>query len=131
MGHHRQASESTSAPPTVRTGHHSSICFASCFGVGGTDIAHEGINLPASPFPSPSSWLRSKANELSESHGKCRNLVSRFGRRRHYSADFKYDALSYALNFDEGADDDSPVSSAEELRYRGFSSRLPASPKSN
>ncbi|KAA8525531.1 hypothetical protein F0562_007386 [Nyssa sinensis] len=74
---------------------------------------------------SPSTWLRSRAHELPEIKGKCRNLISRMGRHRRNSADFSYDPLSYALNFDDGAadddrDDGSPV--------RNFSRRLPRSP---
>ncbi|KAL2471874.1 Uncharacterized protein Adt_40010 [Abeliophyllum distichum] len=53
------------------------------------------------PKKSPSSWIRSKANELPEIKHKCRNFMSRMGRhRRHSSADFSYDPLSYSLNFD-------------------------------
>lgn len=43
--------------------------------------------------------------------------------------DFKYDPLSYSLNFDEGPDNDDYDASNEMYnRYRSFSSRLPASP---
>ncbi|GAV73896.1 hypothetical protein CFOL_v3_17379 [Cephalotus follicularis] len=68
---------------------------------------------------------------------KCKNFISRicggggggggggFGRHsRRHSADFKYDALSYALNFDEGDNDDH----FDECPFRSFSSRLPPSP---
>ncbi|KAJ1382377.1 hypothetical protein SESBI_44293 [Sesbania bispinosa] len=51
-------------------------------------------------------------------------ISSRIGRhRRRYSADFHYDALSYALNFEDDASDERPV---DDLR--SFSARLPASP---
>ncbi|XP_020268194.1 uncharacterized protein LOC109843649 [Asparagus officinalis] len=46
---------------------------------------------------------------------------------RSRSADFRYDPLSYALNFDEGNGDDLEFAD-EEFRCRNFSSRLPASP---
>lgn len=43
--------------------------------------------------------------------------------------DFKYDPLSYSLNFDEGLDnDDYDASNVMYNRYRSFSSRLPVSP---
>jgi hypothetical protein len=45
-------------------------------------------------------------------------------RRRAAVGDFRYDSLSYALNFDEGEDDDAAVG----FRYRNFNSRLPPSP---
>ncbi|PKA50700.1 hypothetical protein AXF42_Ash021229 [Apostasia shenzhenica] len=126
MDHRRQESDSPSAPLPVITRQTSPNCFASCFGGGAGDG-----NSPASPFRSPTSWFRSKANELPEIRGKCRSFISHIGRRRHHSADFRYDPLSYALNFDDGASDDSPASSADDLRHRGFSARLPASPPSS
>jgi hypothetical protein len=46
-------------------------------------------------------------------------------RRRAAVEDFRYDSLSYALNFDEGEDDDA---AAAGFRYRNFNSRLPPSP---
>lgn len=59
---------------------------------------------------------------------KCKNLMSRIGarnghRRNYHSADFRYDALSYALNFDEGLDEN-----LDELPLKGFNARLPATP---
>ncbi|KAL6985218.1 hypothetical protein U1Q18_018596 [Sarracenia purpurea var. burkii] len=70
-----------------------------------------------SPILSPSSWFRPKGQDQQhqENKSKYRSLMPRMGRRRH-SADFSYDPLSYALNFDEGSSDDD------------FSSRLPVSP---
>ncbi|KAK1323462.1 hypothetical protein QJS10_CPA02g01195 [Acorus calamus] len=82
---------------------------------------------------SSSAWIRSRAQELPELRDKCRNLISRIGRGRSTAVgrtgggDFRYDPLSYALNFDEGDDDDDSLA-ADEFRYRNFSSRLPASP---
>ncbi|KAM2747576.1 hypothetical protein EV2_026715 [Malus domestica] len=69
--------------------------------------------------------------EFAELKDKCRNWIGRMhgrgnghGRagRRHHSADFKYDALSYALNFDH------EESNLEDDPLLGFSSRLPHSP---
>ena len=77
---------------------------------------------------------------------KCKNLMSRIGagggrHRRRHSADFKYDPLSYALNFDEGENDDGygygygngngdgvPSRDSVDVPLRNFASRLPASP---
>lgn len=45
------------------------------------------------------------------------------------AGEFRYDALSYALNFDEGEDDGAACADpAAAFRYRNFSSRLPPSP---
>ncbi|KAK2646691.1 hypothetical protein Ddye_021886 [Dipteronia dyeriana] len=44
--------------------------------------------------------------------------------RRHSYTDFSYNAMSYALNFDEGGDD----KDSEESPLRNFTSRLPRSP---
>ncbi|CAL5041711.1 unnamed protein product [Urochloa decumbens] len=53
----------------------------------------------------------------------------RWRRRGAAAGEFRYDALSYALNFDEGDDGgacaDDP---AAAFRYRNFSARLPPSP---
>ncbi|KAI3467981.1 hypothetical protein Pfo_024644 [Paulownia fortunei] len=64
-------------------------------------------------------------NDLPEIKGKCRNFISRMARhRRHSSAEFSYDPLSYALNFD----DDAPSSSDEFRPIKYFPARLPVSP---
>ena len=71
----------------------------------------------------PSMWLKSRVQELPEIGDKCRHLINRIGRhhRRHSSsADFRYDPLSYALNFDD--------SHLYEAPLRNFSARVPASP---
>ncbi|KAG8639399.1 uncharacterized protein LOC110600515 [Manihot esculenta] len=102
---------------------------------------------PSVPDASQSSKLlrTTSAGIKSRAHDKCKNFISRIGRngqaqpqeaqghgygrghrRRHsVSADFRYDAMSYALNFDEG-NDESPEN---DFRLRSFSSRLPQSPK--
>ncbi|CAL5053994.1 unnamed protein product [Urochloa decumbens] len=53
----------------------------------------------------------------------------RWRRRGAAAGEFRYDALSYALNFDEGEDGgacaDDP---AAAFRYRNFNARLPPSP---
>ncbi|KAI8570539.1 hypothetical protein RHMOL_Rhmol01G0042200 [Rhododendron molle] len=63
---------------------------------------------------------------------KCRDLINRIGRhlqRRHCSmADFKYDPLSYALNFDEGDFNEDYERLAEAAPRRKFSARVSALP---
>ncbi|KAL0907152.1 hypothetical protein M5K25_025699 [Dendrobium thyrsiflorum] len=127
MAHLREEPDSPSAPLPLRTRHHhsssassSSSCFSSCFGRSATvyDDTPSSVTLSRSP----SSWFRSKASE----HIKCPNFISNIGKRRHHSADFKYDPLSYALNFDEGSSEDTHTT--DDIRYRGFTARLPASP---
>ncbi|PIN23137.1 hypothetical protein CDL12_04138 [Handroanthus impetiginosus] len=91
-------------------------------------------NSSHSPIPhpsprlisSPSAWIKSKTNDLPEIKGKCRNFISRMARhRRHASADFSYDPLSYALNFD----DDAASSSDQDFQaMNNFTARLPVSP---
>ncbi|GFZ08326.1 hypothetical protein Acr_20g0001340 [Actinidia rufa] len=81
-----------------------------------------------SPIVSPSSWFQSKGGDFPETKGKCRrsNFISKIGgrhARRHHSADFSYDPLSYALNFDEGGQ-----GASENVHIEKFSARLPVSP---
>ena len=52
---------------------------------------------------------------------------ARWRRREATTGEFRYDPLSYALNFDEGSDENGDE--AETSRRRNFSSRLPPSPK--
>lgn len=78
---------------------------------------------------SSAAWVRSKANEIPELKDKCRSLVSRIGRSRRHSGDFRYDPLSYARNFDEGPDfDEEEEVSPSDLQFRSFSARLPPTP---
>ncbi|KAK7265150.1 hypothetical protein RJT34_32766 [Clitoria ternatea] len=95
----------------------SSLCFSCCF-------PHHRVrpklvrsaSLHTKSRPSDFSFLQLK--------DKCCNFISRIGRhRRHHSADFHYDALSYALNFEEDAGDERSVHD-----LRSFSARLPPSP---
>ncbi|PIA49951.1 hypothetical protein AQUCO_01300589v1 [Aquilegia coerulea] len=65
-----------------------------------------------------------------------KDLFSRIGkavphRRRSNSTDFKYDPLSYALNFDQGSQDfydNNNINIDDDFPIRSFTSRLPASP---
>ncbi|XP_042485212.1 uncharacterized protein LOC122065465 [Macadamia integrifolia] len=110
--------ERCSHSPTVKHRFRSTLCFSCCFGNGN----HEQLEDVDKQRP-----IKSKAHEFPEFKEKCRNLISRMGRGRRHSADFRYDPLSYALNFDEGIDDDHHLN--EELPLRNFTSRLPASPR--
>ncbi|KAL4323678.1 hypothetical protein GQ457_11G017890 [Hibiscus cannabinus] len=107
------------------------------------------VSASATPLPSPSSSSVPKDNNhdsprQSRTFPPClkspelkdmyRNLINRigsghlrnhsFGHNRRSSADFRYDPLSYALNFDQGWDD----SQYDEFPYRNFTARLPPSP---
>ncbi|CAL9129082.1 unnamed protein product [Musa textilis] len=123
-----------SAPPSFIQRLRSSLCSSCCFGGSAGD--DEVDERPASLIRSSTIWLRSRAQELQEVGGRCRNLVARIAPHhpRHHarrgSGDFGYDPLSYALNFDEGPDDDEDrhPGGGDAYRYRNFSSRLPPSP---
>lgn len=103
----------------------SSMSLTSCF--NGSQH-RRGFSLDASSssssMPSPrrlsSIWICSKPNDHMDIKGKCKRR-----HRRHASADFSYDPLSYALNFD---DSNQVVNGDEELPIRNFSAKLPASP---
>lgn len=81
---------------------------------------------PPNEFEEPLSYTelrqpRSARSQNDESRS-CRGLFSKIRpRKRPYSADFRYDPLSYALNFEDDL-------SREEDFPMSFSSRLPLSP---
>ncbi|KAE9462653.1 hypothetical protein C3L33_05449, partial [Rhododendron williamsianum] len=78
-------------------------------------------------FPNNNNSNRREALE-----NKCRDLINRIGRhlqRRHCSmADFKYDPLSYALNFDEGDFNEDYERLAAAAPRRKFSAKVSALP---
>ncbi|TYH15052.1 hypothetical protein E1A91_A05G013100v1 [Gossypium mustelinum] len=91
-------------------------------------------SVPITPHSTPVSSLKTFKH-------KCRNLITRIGHdfpnhrhshshnynfvhRRRRSIDFRYNPLSYALNFDNGGED----SQIDEFPNRNFTSRLPRSP---
>ena len=104
-----------SSSPKIKT----SLC---CFNSSVHD--HQPLkseDKPRSP-KSPYTWLKSTANELPEIRYRCKNLISRIGRSRKnhhlrwHSADFSYDPLSYALNFeDDTRVDECPLNFADRL----------------
>lgn len=87
------------------------------------------VNEYEKPTLPHSTSTSSSLHELPLFKDKCRNLLSRFGRgKRRCSGDFKYDPLSYALNFDEGPLEFGDEEGDESGFSRNFSARLPASP---
>jgi len=101
----------------------SSLCFSCCF-------SHNRVK----PRIVRSSSLRThnrnhnhnntRSIDFPHLKEKCTNFISRIvHHRRRHSADFHYDALSYALNFEDDANDEKSVND-----LRSFSARLPASP---
>lgn len=53
--------------------------------------------------------------------------VGKRRRRQQAAGEFRYDAISYALNFEEDGGGEGG-GEGEPFKYRAFSSRLPASP---
>ncbi|XP_026658995.1 uncharacterized protein LOC113462508 [Phoenix dactylifera] len=105
-----------SSPPSSRKKKlRCSAFFSFCFGGAGGPPEEA---RPASLLRSSSTWLRTKVTEL-------RRLVSRIGRPRRRAGGFRYDPLSYALNFDEGNDSSGD---SEAFRCRKPPGRLPVSP---
>ncbi|PKU68838.1 uncharacterized protein LOC110100292 [Dendrobium catenatum] len=58
--------------------------------------------VEASVIRSTPSWIRAKAMELPEMKECCRRLIGKSSGRQF--GDFRYDPISYALNFDDGDD---------------------------
>ncbi|KAJ9184061.1 hypothetical protein P3X46_007842 [Hevea brasiliensis] len=111
--------------PSLKDRLKSSIC---CFAAHDNlpeslDSVDDGSRRTQTPR-SPYAWLKSTAQDL-EIRDKCWGLIGRRGknRRRHNSADFRYDPASYSLNFD----DDNKRE--DELPLNNFMARLPATPE--
>ncbi|XP_020168736.2 uncharacterized protein [Aegilops tauschii subsp. strangulata] len=88
------------SPPSLRHKLRTTVC--GCFG------------SPSSP---------GSAGERPQSGGR-----ARWRRRVAAAGEFRYDPLSYALNFDDGGSDDGAEAEDAAFRYRNFNSRLPPSP---
>lgn len=124
-----------SSPPSFKTKLKHSLLFSCCF------RRHRRQVLDSPPPPSTVTassddkptviWLKKKVAShdfKDEIKDKCITVFSRIGNassgkhKRHSSAEFRYDPLSYSLNFEDGFDCD------DEAPLRNFSSRLPPSP---
>lgn len=116
---HRYSLSPPTTPP-AKPKHHRRHCFTSCFRpAAGDSDGEEHSESPHRP--------------LAEHSSRCLGLAFHGGRGRHRhrpSTEFRYDPLSYALNFDEGPYFDSTTGANQLSRY-SFSSRLPASPPSD
>ncbi|CAA2952901.1 Hypothetical predicted protein [Olea europaea subsp. europaea] len=116
--------------PSLKNKLKQSLCFSCCF--GRRRGHHHPLNsLPPSSFVSDDKpkviWIEPKGQPdlfLSDVKMKCRTMLGFSGtkHKRYSSAEFRYDPLSYALNFEDGCDDD------DEVPLRNFTARLPASP---
>ncbi|CAK8563522.1 unnamed protein product [Lathyrus sativus] len=97
----------------------SSLCFSCCF-------SHRRVKPRIVRSSSLGTRDKSRSTEFSHLKEKCSNFISRLSRhRRRHSADFHYDPLSYALNFEDDAHGEKSVNN-----LKSFSARLPASPPS-
>ncbi|CAH8281817.1 unnamed protein product [Eruca vesicaria subsp. sativa] len=114
----------------------SPIC---CLGAANAVVEPEAMIIGQRTPKSPYEWLKSTAQEL-EIRDRCRRVKSRIKvtcrnnncayhhnhHQRHqsqsYPVDFSYDALSYALNFEDD------VRAYEDVSFPSFTARLPASP---
>ncbi|KAI3446817.1 hypothetical protein Pfo_003482 [Paulownia fortunei] len=114
------------SPPTLKHKLKQSLCFSCCF-----RRRHRQL-LPLHSSVSPSDdnptliWVKTKGphdHSLSEIKEKCRTMLGFSGvkHKRHSSAEFRYDPLSYALNFEDGFDFD------DEAPLKNFAARLPPS----
>ncbi|KAM3321419.1 hypothetical protein P3S67_008621 [Capsicum chacoense] len=122
MDEHDDFSIANSPPSSLKQTLRNSICFSCCF-------PHRRPPPPPPQQP-PSSdqnpaliWVNSEESSLKN---KVLGIFSFSNRhKRHSSTDqFRYDPLSYSLNFEDGFDDDEQ----EAAPLRNFSSRLPNSP---
>ncbi|KAL1335165.1 hypothetical protein HN51_064107 [Arachis hypogaea] len=113
---------SPGSPHSLKHKLRSSLCLSCCF----PQILHHHRVQPRI-VRSASLHSKSRSNDFPQIKEKCCNFIARIGRHHHHhrrhSADFHYDAFSYALNFEDEASDDRSV---DDLR--SFSARLPQSP---
>ncbi|XP_060211005.1 uncharacterized protein LOC132638030 [Lycium barbarum] len=112
------------SPPSLKQKLKNSLCFSCCF-------PHR---RPPPPQPSSSDenpgliWFNpEEPSNLPNLKDKVLTALSFVGNRhkRHSSTEFRYDPLSYSLNFEDGFSNNNDE---EEAPLRNFSSRLPPSP---
>ncbi|KAG8046952.1 hypothetical protein GUJ93_ZPchr0008g12931 [Zizania palustris] len=114
-------------PPAMDGGERRGGCFSCCFG-GGDDGEAELGQRAARALRTSSRWVRERAVELPELVARARAGRRRRKHPQQLAGEFRYDPISYALNFeDEGAAGEC-AGEAEPFKYRAFSARLPASP---
>ena len=108
----------SSSPSSLKDKLKSSLCLSCCFRANHRQILDSDDKSVKS---SSCLWLKSRAHDhLPEIRDK---LVSQFRGRRH-SSQFRYDPLSYSLNFDQGVDEDH----IDQIQFRNFAARLPPTP---
>ncbi|RDX74084.1 hypothetical protein CR513_46205, partial [Mucuna pruriens] len=109
---------SPGSPHSLKNRLRFSLCFSCCF-------PHHRVRPKIVRSVSLHNKPRSTDFPFPNLKDKCCNFINRIGgrHRRRHSADFHYDALSYALNFEDAAAEER---SADDLK--SFSARLPASP---
>lgn len=113
------------SPPSIKTKIKQSLCFSCCF----RRLHHLRLHSPQSPSDDNPAliWVRTEGprdHSLSEIKEKCRSMLGLPAgkHKRHSSVEFRYDPLSYALNFEDGFDCD------DEAPLKNFAARLPPSP---
>lgn len=111
------------SPPSLKQKLKNSLCFSCCF-------HRRPPSPPLSSDENPSLiWVNvEEPNNLLNLKDKVLTVLNFVGNgsnrhKRHSSTEFRYDPLSYSLNFEDGFDDNE-----EEAPLRNFSSRLPPSP---
>lgn len=105
------------SPPSLKQKLKNSLCFSCCF------PHHRPPPPPSSSDENPALiWVN---NEQPNFKNKVLGVFSLVGNKRHSSTEFRYDPLSYSLNFEDGFDDNEEEEAAP---LRNFSSRLPPSP---
>lgn len=118
-----------SSPPSLKHKLKQTLCFSCCFG------RRHDHHLPLHHTPpSPSDenptvvWVETKGSDnhsLTEIKERCCTMfgISGSKHKRHSTAvEFRYDPLSYALNFEDGFDYD------DEAPLKSFVAKLPPSP---
>ncbi|KAG4959705.1 hypothetical protein JHK87_036338 [Glycine soja] len=110
---------SPGSPHSLKNRLRFSLCLSCCF-------PHQRVRPRIVRSASLHNKPRSTDFPFPQLKEKCCNFINRIGgrHRRRHSAEFHYDALSYALNFEDDATADERY--VDELK--SFSARLPASP---